>query len=431
MRKVYRGDQLEETTFNKQQLKGLVVFDVEGVLFPKRRYIPFEATRKSGFWKFLKIVFFGFLYETGFLSLETALKRIFKCFEGYTIEKLHHSYKRIPLILNLEEVFEQLRKNGWKTALISSGLPNLLVNELATKLKADYAFGLELKTISGKFTGEIEGEVIKRNGKATVLRRILQREKISPQNCVLVADDRNNMQIFPYAGLRIGYNPDFILSAKSDHVVSGSLKGILPIITKTKSQETKLTLSKNQIIRGAIHISGFTIPFLCIYLLNRYLTAFLIFLVTLIYILSEFARMAGMTIPIFTSVTSKAAVKLELYEFAVAPISYAFGIMLSIMIFPPHVGYASIAILTLGDGFAALFGKRFGKTRFPFNKAKNLEGSILGFIFAFLGATFFIDPTRAFIGAIIGMFVECLPTPINDNLIVPLTTGIVLSLTFI
>jgi len=60
------------------QTKGLVVFDVEGVLLPKRRYIPFEATKKLGPLKFLKIIIIGLLYEMGLLQLETALKRIFR-----------------------------------------------------------------------------------------------------------------------------------------------------------------------------------------------------------------------------------------------------------------------------------------------------------------------------------------------------------------
>jgi len=414
-----------------EKSKGLVVFDVEGVLLPKRRYIPFEATRKLGFPKFLKILFFGFLYEIGLLSLKAALKRIFKCFDGYTVEELRYYYKKMPLLPNIEKVFEFLHKNGWKTALISSGLPNIFIRELATKLKADYAFGLELKTVNGKFTGEIKGAVIKKNGKALVLKEILDREHLRSKNCILVADDRNNLQMFPYASLKIGYNPDFILSAKSDHVASGNLNNILPIITKTRHEKPRPTLSRNQIIRGTIHMSGFTVPFICSYLLNNHLTAFLIFLITTLYIVSEFARITGITFPIFTAITSRAAVKLESYEFATAPIFYALGIMFSLTIFPPSVGYASIAILTLGDGSATLFGKKFGKTRFPFNKAKNLEGSILGFTLAFLGATLFIDPIRAFISAIAGMFVECLPTPINDNLIIPLATGTLLTLTLV
>lgn len=407
----------------------LAVFDVEGVLLPKRRYIPFEVTRKLGFWKFLKIISLGFLYELGFTSLEIVLKKIYLCLKGCTVNELQHLYRKVPLIPSSEEVFEKLRKNGWKTALISSGLPESFVQELAVKLKADYAFGLELKTVDGVFTGEIAGTVIEKNGKATVLKEILRHEHLSPQDGIIVADDRNNLQMFPYVNLKIGFNPDFMLSVKSDYVVTGNLSEILPIITKT--EKPKLTPSRNHIIREIIHVGGFTVPFICTYLFNRYFAAFLIFLITLLYVMSEFARIAGRNFPIFTSVTSHATVRMELYEFATAPIFYAFGIILSLLIFPPQVGYASIATLTLGDGFAASFGKRFGKTRFPFNKAKNVEGSFFGFIFAFLGANLFIGPMRAFISAITGMIVESLPTPINDNLIVPLVTGFALSLTYI
>ena len=408
--------------------KGLVAFDVEGILLPKRRYIPFEATRKLGFPKFLKIIYLGLLYEIGLLSLEDALKRIFKYFKGYTIHELRRYYEKMPLLPEIEKVFESLRKDGWKTALISSGLPNPFIQELAAKLKADYAFGVKLKTVKGKFTGEIQGEVIKKKGKATILKQILNRENLHPEDCVLVADDRNNLQMFPHAKLKIGYNPDFMLAAKSDHVTTGNLTEILPIITKTKHEKPKSPLSKKHTIRGTIHLSGFAIPFICNYLLNRYLVASLISIITLLYIMSELARIMGKNFSVLTTVTANAAVKLEQYEFATAPIFYALGIILSLTIFPPMVGYTSIAILTLGDGAASLVGKKLGKTRFPFNKAKKLEGSIAGFTLAFLGATIFIDPIRAFIAAAAGMLVECLPTPINDNLIIPLTTGIILTL---
>ena len=406
--------------------RGLVVFDVEGVLLPKRRYIPFEATKKLGFLKFLKTIFLGFLYEIGLLSLETALRRIYKYFEGYTTEELHYYFEKIPLLPGSDAVFEYLHKNGWKTALISSGLPNFCIQELATKLKADYAFGLKMETVKGKFTGKIEGYAIKKNGKAVLLQEILNREKLDSKNCILVADDRNNIQMFAYANLKIGYNPDFMLSAKSDYVVTGNLTNILPIITNTIREEHKQPLSRNQILRLAIHMSGFTIPFMCTYFLNHYLIAILISIVTSLYIISELARMMRITFPLLTSITTRAAVKLELYEFTTDPIFYAFGIILSLIIFPPQFAYASIAILTLGDGAASLFGKKLGKTPYPFNKAKNLEGSIFGFIFALSGAVFFIDPIRAFIAAMAGMLAECLPMPLNDNLTIPLTAGSIL-----
>jgi len=159
-------------------VKGLVVFDVEGVLLPKRRFIPFEIMRKLVLLKILKIVFFGVLNEVGLLSLETSLRRIYKLFRGYKIEELRHYFMKIPLLPGSIEVLNFLHEKGWKIALISSGLPQIFIEELAAKLKADYAFGLELKIIDGKFTGEIEGEVLRKNGKATILKKILHLESL-------------------------------------------------------------------------------------------------------------------------------------------------------------------------------------------------------------------------------------------------------------
>ena len=63
--------------------KQLVVFDIEGILIPKNRYLLFEISRKVGFFGFIRIIIFGLLYEIGVMSLESALKRIFLMFKGF------------------------------------------------------------------------------------------------------------------------------------------------------------------------------------------------------------------------------------------------------------------------------------------------------------------------------------------------------------
>jgi dolichol kinase len=150
--------------------------------------------------------------------------------------------------------------------------------------------------------------------------------------------------------------------------------------------------------------------------------------VAVIYTLSEIARVRGINIPVLSQITWRAAKKTELYEFATAPIHFAVGIALSLLIFPEPICYVAITVLTLGDSAAHIFGMKFGKTRLPFNKGKNLEGSIAGFVFAFLGALVFVDPALALVAAAVGMLVEAVPSPINDNLTIPLLSGLVLFL---
>jgi len=407
----------------------LVIFDVEGVLLPKRRYLLFEAARKLGILGSIEIIIIGFLYEIGFLPLESTLKKIFMLFRGLKIDDLFQLYKRVPLIPGVLEVFETLNKTGCRTALISSGLPKLLIEDLAARLKASYAFGLELEiTDDDHLTGEIGGDVIKPEGKALVLGKILEREGLSKSDCVVVADDRNNLPMFPLCSLRIGYNPDFMVSIQSDFVIKGTLSEILPFISQNLLPVPRPTLSRNEIVREIIHASGFLVPFMCMYLLNLQVVSLLILLVTLLYITSELARLRGTNLPPFTMITQRAAIEPEIHEFVTVPIFFALGIILSLVLFPVPENYAAIAILTLGDSSATLFGKKFGRTIFSFNKGKKVEGSVFGFLSAFIGALIFVNPMKALVGAFIGMLIEVLPSPINDNLTVPIGSGLAMTI---
>ena len=414
---------------NRDKPDRLIVFDVEGVLLPKRRYLLFDAARKLGLLGFIKIITIGFLYEVGLLSLESSLRKIFRYFRGFMIDDLFKLYEAVPLIPGVEQLLKKLNQAGYKTALISSGLPALFVKDLAARLNADYAYGFKLKTINNRLTGEIGGEAIKPDGKALILKRILDREGLSSKDCVVVADDRNNLPMFPLCTLRIGYNPDFILTAKSDYVVREDLSEILPIIKEKALRIPRPVLSRSDVIREAIHIGSFSVPCVSAYtFLRPNLVSLSILLVTLLYIASEFGRLQEVDFPLFSTVTRRAAIKPELYEFVSSPILFALGVMLSLLLFPTPINYASVAVLTLGDGFATIFGRMIGRTVFPFNKGKMVEGSIFGFLFAFLGAMLFVDPIRALTAAATGMIMECLPLPVNDNLTVPIMSGLVLTL---
>ena len=411
----------------EQSTDCLVVFDVEGILIPKNRYILFEISRKLGFLNFIRSIILGILYETGLLPLELALRSIFAMLKGLNAEEVLELHKRIPLMPGTEKVFRTLNEKGYRTALISSGLPTPVVEDLATKLKADYGYGLELEIKDEKLTGAIGGDVLKSGGKAVVLQRILEKEGLTPQNCIMVADDRNNLSMFPLCRLRIGYNPDFVLTAKSDFVTRGELTEVLPPITGEKPPVSKQKLLRSRGLREVIHMGSFLLIF-PIHFLGNTIVASLILTIAVLYTLSEIARVRGINIPIFSAITWRAAKKTELYEFATAPIHFAVGIALSLLIFPDTIGYVAITTLTLGDGCAHIFGMKFGKTRIPFNKGKNLEGTLFGFLFVFLSAMIFVDPVRALVAAAVGMLAEAIPSPINDNLTIPLASGLALAL---
>ena len=402
----------------------LVVFDVEGVLIPKNRFV-FSVGKSLGFTKLIKLLFWGFLYEAGIIKLNLALRHIFKELKGAELETLMTIFSKIPSTPYLQNIFSQIKVRNCKIALISSGLPTVIVKKLANEVGAEYAYGIEVETKNDRLTGEIRGDAIEASGKLRILCQILEAEKLRLSDCIVVADDRNNRCIFLPGALKIGFNPDFVIRVKANRVVNGRLSGILPIIDGKKHKRS--FPSRNDFVREDIHASGIFMPVIAS-LVGVPAVGLLIFAIALIYTISELWRLEGREVTLISAITRHAASQSELRGFAAAPLYFAFGILFTLIIFPHPASYAAIAMFCLGDSAASLFGGLIS-TSLPFNKGKTWEGSVAGFFLAFLGGLFFIPahPLIAIAGAAIAMTVEVLPLPINDNVLVPVITGAALT----
>jgi HAD superfamily phosphoserine phosphatase-like hydrolase len=403
----------------------LVVFDVEGVLVPKNRFI-FEVGKKIGFARLLKLLFFGFLYEAGILRLDSVLKRLYNELEGVKVEVLKEVFEKISSTTYLKGIFSQIKARNCKIALISSGLPTIVVKELADALNAEYAYGVEVETVDGKLTGKIWGDAIQPEGKLKIVEQILTAENLKPNDCVIVADDRNNRCMFQPGMLKIGFNPDFVIRVKADKVVNGKLSSIIPIIDG--KPRTRSFPSTNDLVREDIHASGVFMPVVA-GLIGVPAVGTLIFIIAAVYTISELWRLEGKELRIVSAVTRHAASQSELHGFAAAPLYFAGGILFTLVVFPHPASYAAIAMFCLGDSAASLFGG-LASDSLPFNKGKTWEGSLAGFFFAFLAGMFFLptNPLVALAGAAIAMTVEVLPLPINDNVLIPIITGAALTL---
>jgi len=406
--------------------KKLIVFDVEGVLIPKVRFVLFEVAAKIGPWAFMKAAFYGLLYESGIISLKKALRSLYGLFKGISLERFVSVFQGMPLMPGVITVFRDLKESGFKIALVSSGIPRVALDRMNERLGADYVSGLEIGLSDGLLTGDIWGDVIEPEGKAVALSKILGSGGMPNCYCIGVADDRNNLPLFQLCNLKIGYNPDFILTRKSDRIVKGDLTKILPVVKGEQKEMSSQRIPETSIIRETIHVGGFLVPITCAYLFNRYAIALLISLVTGLYMVSEIRRMLGAGLPIIRDITLKAAERSEFEEFVSSPIFYALGIIMPLIIFPEPIGYVSLTVLTLGDGFATIVGERYGRRHVPFNKVKTLEGSLCGLLPAFMGSLLFITPLRALVASLSGMIAEILPLPLNDNLTIPLVSGLAL-----
>ena len=100
------------------------------------------------------------------------------------------------------------------------------------------------------------------------------------------------------------------------------------------------------------------------------------------------------------------------------------GALFTILLVPDPFNIISLLFLSFGDTFAAIIG-----IKFPYIKLgrKTLSGSIAGF-FACLTIGLVIDIPVTYgvivLGAFVAMFIEILPLPVNDNVSIPIFSGL-------
>jgi dolichol kinase len=116
---------------------------------------------------------------------------------------------------------------------------------------------------------------------------------------------------------------------------------------------------------------------------------------------------------------------------------FYFGAGLAFLLFPLYSASAAAAILAVSDSLSTIIGKRFG--RHPVLGKKTLEGTAAFFASAFLVCTLFLNPFVGVTGAIAATFAELIPEwrrisssrlsgLLDDNLLIPIVAGLVLTI---
>lgn len=187
-----------------------------------------------------------------------------------------------------------------------------------------------------------------------------------------------------------------------------------------------------EIMRKSIHISSLVIPFAYKYVFHYnqrqmfilLLGALIISLTIELYRLNIrsfhrfFHRFFGMLLR-----------RHEINDFTGATF-LIFSSLLCVTFFKPEIAFLSIAFLSVGDTFAAIVGMSLGKRKFMGMK-KSLEGSIGCFTSILIFAFFFnqgLNPWVFTAGALAATIAELWNLPLDDNLKLPLTSGMIMTL---
>lgn len=162
-----------------------------------------------------------------------------------------------------------------------------------------------------------------------------------------------------------------------------------------------------------------------IYLLKEFSLIFLITLL-IVAIVSSYLEKRGSRIPAITWIINTFGRSKEIPAKGV--IFFIMGALLTFLIFPIEVVVPALIILSLGDSFATMIGKQYGKRKIFYNKEKSWEGTLAGIFAAFIGVSFFVGLNVAFIASLIAGIFESIDFKVDDNLVIPLAAAFVISL---
>jgi len=187
-------------------------------------------------------------------------------------------------------------------------------------------------------------------------------------------------------------------------------------------------LRKHELVRKAIHLSSSAIPLLYWFIFTRELMLKGVIILAIGFLTAEYLRLRyPQARKAFMLVFGSAIRGHEHSNLTGA--TYVFtGAVLSIFLFPKEIAVPSLLILSIADTVAALIGIPFGKHKFL---AKSVEGSTGFFISTMIILTVFM-PETIFINVLVALAItvsEALPLDIDDNFLIPLLSGCLLSLT--
>lgn len=179
---------------------------------------------------------------------------------------------------------------------------------------------------------------------------------------------------------------------------------------------------KKEIFRKSIHICTAFVPLVFHFYGN--VVVVLLVLAGIFYFVSEILRQKGISVPLISLITVTAARKRDEDKIVFGPVTLVLGVVLALLLWQEKFAVAGILALALGDGFASLAGKTFGRIQLPFTGGKTAAGSITCF-FAIYSSSFIVlkNTEISLILAAAGTVIEGLPLKDFDNVFIPVILG--------
>ena len=166
----------------------------------------------------------------GELDFRASFKERLALLKGLDIKVLDEIGASLRLTEGAETLFAELKRLGYKTAILSGGF-TYFARQLQAKLGIDYIFANELEVVDGKCTGNAIEPIVDAQRKADLLRELAGKEGLSLEQTIAVGDGANDLPMLAIAGLGVAFRAKPLVKQSAKQAISTlGLDGVLYLL---------------------------------------------------------------------------------------------------------------------------------------------------------------------------------------------------------
>ena len=155
----------------------------------------------------------------GDLDFEEALRRRVRLLAGLKESDLEAVQSAMLLTPGARTLVRTLKRLGYEIAVVSGGFTQV-IEELVRDLGIDHLAANELVVDGGVLTGELDGPIVDRAGKAEALIRFAAAAGVPVARTIAVGDGANDIDMLAAAGLGIAFNAKPVVQRAADTALS-------------------------------------------------------------------------------------------------------------------------------------------------------------------------------------------------------------------
>ena len=166
----------------------------------------------------------------GELDFRASFKERLALLKGLDVSVLDSIGASLRLTEGAETLFAELKRLGYKTAILSGGF-TYFAKQLQARLGIDYVFANELEVVDGKCTGVAIEPIVDAQRKADLLKELAHKEGLRLEQTIAVGDGANDLPMLAIAGLGVAFRAKPLVKQSAKQAISTlGLDGVLYLL---------------------------------------------------------------------------------------------------------------------------------------------------------------------------------------------------------